>query len=76
MSSEPPFVEDPNVNVPGTTMEERLKKYEDQKQKYSAWREEQRINEPTTLEKIIAGIKKVYAKIAQHNATKAKSNSR
>ncbi len=76
MKSNRPIIEDPNVDVPGTTMEERLKKYDDQKQEYSAIREEERLNAPTTLEKIIAGIKKMYAKIALKNAQKNKSNNR
>lgn len=61
------IIEDPNDPVPGTTLDQRLKKYEEQKQEYSAQREEERLNAPTTIEKWIASLKRLYAKTKQTN---------
>ena len=48
-----PFITDPNVEIPGTTMEERLKKYEKEKQEYSRIREEEFLNTPDILDVFI-----------------------
>ncbi len=40
-----PIITDPNINIPGTTMKERLKKYAEEKQEYARIREEERLNE-------------------------------
>lgn len=56
-----PIISDPNENIPGTTMKERLKKYADEKQEYSRIREEERLNTPSFLDKFIDGIDKIKA---------------
>lgn len=54
-----PIISDPNENISGTTMKERLKKYADEKQEYSRIREEERLNTPSILDKFIDGIDKI-----------------
>lgn len=39
-----PTITDPNIEIPGTTIEDRLQKYENEKQEYSRIREEERLN--------------------------------
>ncbi|MBO5662744.1 MAG: hypothetical protein J6S12_02695, partial [Alphaproteobacteria bacterium] len=41
-----PIISDPYIEIPGTTMEERLDKYHEDKMEYSRIREEERLNAP------------------------------
>ena len=67
------FIEDPNEPIDGTTMEERLKKYEKQKLEYAAQREEEWLNEPSTFDKFMAGIKKIAAKLSKKKTAQMQS---
>ena len=62
-----PFITDPNVPTPGTTMAERLQKYEEEKQEYSRIREEERINAPDILDTFIGYAHKIYNMFKQQN---------
>ena len=42
-----PIISDPHIEIPGTTMEERLDKYHSDKMEYSRIREEERLNAPS-----------------------------
>lgn len=54
-----PVISDPNVAIPGTTMAERLQKYEEEKQEYSRIREEERINAPDLLDTFMEHAQKI-----------------
>ena len=70
------IIEDPNEPIDGTTMEERLKKYEKQKLEYAAQREEEWLNEPSTFDKFMAGIKKIVAKLSKKKTAQMQSTSK
>lgn len=59
------LIEDPYEEIPGTTMQERLEKYEMQKQIYSTQREEEWINQPSTLFNIVDNICDIKNKLSQ-----------
>ncbi len=44
-----PFIADPNIVIPGTTLDERLDRYHDEKMEYSRVREEERLNAPSFI---------------------------
>ena len=73
---ERPIIEDPNEPIDGTTMEERLKKYEKQKLEYAAQREEEWLNEPSAFDKFMAGIKKIAAKLSKKKTAGIQSTTK
>ena len=54
-----PIITDPNIEVPGTTMEERLKKYDQEKAEYSRIREEEWIEKKDIIDSFLNGIDKI-----------------
>ena len=54
-----PIISDPNIEVPGTTMEERLKKYDQEKAEYSRIREEEWIEKKDIIDSFLNGIDKI-----------------
>lgn len=70
------IIEDPNEPIDGTTMEERLKKYEKQKLEYAAQREEEWLNEPSTFDKFMASIKKIAAELSKKKTAQMQSISK
>lgn len=70
------IIEDPNEPIDGTTMEERLKKYDNQKLEYAAQREEEWLNAPSTFDKFMAGIKKIAAKLSKKKTAEIQSTSK
>lgn len=54
-----PIITDPNIEIPGTTMAERLKKYEKQKAEYSRIREEEWFEEPNLIDSFLNGIERI-----------------
>ena len=57
--SQRPIITDPNIEVPGTTLEQRLRKYEEEKAEYSRIREEEWITEPSILDSFLHGIENI-----------------
>ncbi len=53
MNNQRPIIRDPYTEVEGTTMDQRLKIYEEDKQEYARVREEERFNAPTTIDTIM-----------------------
>jgi len=54
-----PIITDPNIEAPGTTMEERLKKYDQEKAEYSRIREEEWIEKKDIIDSFLNGIDKI-----------------
>ncbi len=54
-----PIISDPYVEIPGTSMEDRLKKYEADKQEYSRIREEELLNGPCLIDDFMNCIDKI-----------------
>lgn len=54
-----PIITDPNIEVPGTTMKERLKKYDQEKAEYSRIREEEWIEKKDIIDSFLNGIDKI-----------------
>lgn len=69
-----PIITDPNIEVPGTTMEERLKKYDQEKAEYSRIREEEWIEKKDIIDSFLNGIdkiKKLFSRKKVQDITKA-----
>lgn len=54
-----PIISDPNVKIPGTTMEERLSQYCNEKKEYSRIREEEYLDGPSVVFTVIDTIDKI-----------------
>lgn len=54
-----PIISDPYIEIPGTTMEERLDKYHEDKMEYSRVREEERLNGPSFIFSVIDTFDKI-----------------
>ena len=54
-----PIISDPYTEIPGTTMEERLKKYHADTLEYSRIREEELLNAPSIIDNFMDCIDKI-----------------
>ena len=54
-----PIITDPNIEIPGTTMKDRLQKYENEKQDYLHIREEERLNAYGMIDIVLDGMDKL-----------------
>lgn len=69
-----PIITDPYIEVPGTTMEDRLKKYEEEKAEYARIREEELIEKKDIIDSFLNGIdkiKKLFSRKKVQDITKA-----